>query len=231
MLGWVFVVWTTVDMNSPLVKLMMPQHTAWSALEMAFVWLMWALMMGAMMLPSAVPMIMIHRRVTVERMDLENASATNGWFTFAYLLVWSGFSAAAAAMQWGLQSIGKLSPMLALNETWLGGIILVAAGVIQWTPFKHACLNKCRTPIGFLATEWRPGRGGALIMGAQHGAYCVGCCWALMAVLFVFGVMNLTAIVALATIVAIEKLFPFGDRFGQAGGGILVAWGIWMLAL
>lgn len=230
-IGWSLLVWSTTHMDAPMVKLMMPMLPAWSAQETVIVWLMWAVMMGAMMLPSAAPMILIHRRVANEGSRPKTAPAASAWFILAYLFVWSGFSVAATAAQWGLQSAGALSPMLALHDTWLAGLVLVAAGVVQWTPLKRACLKKCRTPIGFLITEWRDGHLGAFIMGARHGAYCVGCCWALMALLFAMGVMNLAAIVALTSIVAIEKLAPYGDRLGQLGGGILVSWGIWLLAL
>ncbi|NIA70932.1 DUF2182 domain-containing protein [Pelagibius litoralis] len=228
--GWGLTLWSITHMDAPLVRLMMPLQSAWSAQEVFLVWLMWAVMMGAMMLPSAVPMILIHRRVAGSRQASKAAATASLWFIFAYLMVWSCFSAAAAASQWGLQSAGLLSPMLVIREPWLAGCVLIAAGVVQWTPLKQVCLKKCRTPIGFLITEWRKGRLGALIMGTKHGAYCVGCCWALMALLFVLGVMNLAAILALTSIVAIEKLAPFGERLGQWSGAGLVAWGIWLLA-
>lgn len=228
LMGWAFVVWSATHMSAPLVQLMMPMRAMWSAEEIAVVWLMWAVMMGAMMLPSAAPMILVHRRVAVVRAQ-GGAAAANGWFTSAYLAVWVAFSAAATALQWGLQSMGVLSHMLVLREPWVSGVILIVAGVVQWTPWKQACLMRCRTPIGFVITEWREGRGGALVMGARHGAFCVGCCWSLMVLLFVFGAMSLTAIVVLSTVVAVEKLAPHGQRLGQAGGGLLVAWGLWLL--
>lgn len=228
-LGWVFLVWSVANMDAPFVQLMMPGSASWSVPEIAVVWLMWAVMMGAMMLPSAMPMILVHCRLDAGRGGTGAASSDNRWFTGAYLIVWSVFSVAAAALQWALQAAGILMPMLVLTNQTVAGAVLIAAGIVQWTPLKQACLEKCRTPIGFLMTEWRDGRRGALIMGLKHGAYCVGCCWALMALLFVFGAMNLMAIGALATIVAAEKLLPYGDRLGKAGGVILMAWGVWML--
>lgn len=230
MLCWAFLLWSMANMDTPFVRLMMPEKTAWSFSEVAIVWLMWAVMMGAMMLPSAMPMILVHRRIATDRSTPSQIPSSNRWFTFAYLITWSAFSVAATGLQWGLQAAGSLSPMLAVGDRWLAGAILVLAGIVQWTPLKHACLEKCRTPIGFLTTEWRDGDYGAFIMGLRHGAYCVGCCWALMALLFVFGVMNLIAIIALTTIVAAEKLLPYGDLLGRIGGAILVVWGVWMLA-
>lgn len=228
-LGWAFLVWSVVNMDAPFVQLMMPGSASWSVPEIAVVWLMWAVMMGAMMLPSAMPMILVHRRLVAGREGQGSVSSDNRWFAAAYLIVWSVFSIAAAALQWALQAAGVLTPMLVLTDRTVAAIVLVAAGIVQWTPLKQACLEKCRTPIGFLMTEWRDGRRGALTMGLKHGAYCVGCCWALMALLFVFGAMNLMAIGALATIVAAEKLLPYGDWLGKAGGVALAGWGVWML--
>lgn len=224
-LAWAFVVWSASNMDQPLVKLMMPVMASWSLAEAFWVWVMWAVMMGAMMLPSASPMIQAYRRISSQK----GIPRESFWFTLAYLLVWTGFCAVATALQWALQSMGVLSHMLVLGNTWFAGGILVVAGIVQWTPFKHACLEKCRTPIGFLVTEWRPGRRGALIMGMRHGAYCIGCCWAVMALLFVFGVMNLVAILLLATFVAAEKLLPGGEFIGNLAGVVFIGWGGWLL--
>lgn len=225
-LAWTFVVWSTTNMDAPLVRLMMPMTAAWTAAEFLSVWTMWAVMMGAMMLPSAAPMLLTHRRMVFRR----GGAAENLVFGLAYLLVWAGFSAAAAGLQWWLQSVAVLSHMLVLKGTWISGGVLVLAGLIQWTPFKQNCLARCRTPIGFLTTEWRPGSLGALNMGLRHGTYCLGCCWALMALLFVFGVMNLLAITALATLVAAEKLLPRGEIVSKLGGVVFVGWGLLLMA-
>ena len=228
MLGWSFVLWSTMNMDAPLVQLMMPIQAAWSLQEAMLVWVMWAVMMGAMMLPSAVPMILVHRRVSARKERRDHSFSINWWFIAAYLAVWSIFSLAATTMQWGLQSAGAISSIVALHDVRFGGGVLIVTGLIQLTPFKQTCLTKCRTPISFLLTEWRPGRIGAIVMGAQHGAYCVGCCWALMMLLFVFGVMSLTAIVVLSTVVAVEKLLPYGHILGKIGGYILIFGGVWM---
>ncbi len=225
--SWIFVVWSATNMDSPVVKLMMPMNYAWSLEEAVLVWMMWAVMMGAMMLPSAAPMIMTYQRLARK----DGGSSTSGLFAFAYIVVWLGFSTIASILQWELQALGALSSMLVLNEGWIAGCVMITAGVVQWTPLKDICLKKCRTPIGFLVTEWRPGRRGEFVMGLRHGAFCIGCCWALMALLFVFGVMNLIAIIGLAMLVAIEKLLPWGDRLGKIGGLVMIIWGGRILAV
>ena len=227
LLGWGLVLWSVTNMSSPLVSLMMPMTSDWAVREVVAVWLMWAVMMGAMMLPSAIPMLVTHRRVAARR-DPETPHA-NRWFLAAYLLGWALFSLAATTLQWNFQRADVLSHMLKVKGELVGGGILVAAGIFQLTPFKAACLRKCRTPIGFLLTDWRAGRRGAFQMGLKHGYYCIGCCWALMMVLFVGGVMSLTTIAALSGIVALEKLAPRGERIARLGGGLLVAWGLWLI--
>jgi predicted metal-binding membrane protein len=150
-------------------------------------------------------------------------------FTAGYLLAWTAFSAVAAATQLLLHQAAMLSPDMSSNSTLLGGAMLIGAGVYQWLPLKTACLTHCRSPLAFLTHEWREGTAGALIMGFRHGVFCVGCCWALMALLFVAGVMNLIWVAAIAVFVLVEKLAPLGGRFGQAAGLLLVSWGAWVL--
>jgi len=218
--GWAFVIWTSLHMNAPLVQAMMPKTSAWTFHEAAMVWLMWAVMMAAMMLPSAAPMILVHRRMS------QRGDGANAFFVAAYLLAWSAFSLVAAGAQWAMQSLGVMSGMLVMTDAWLAGSVLVAAGIYQFTPGKEACLANCRTPIGFLATEWRPGNRGAFRMGLKHGITCIGCCWGLMAALFVFGVMSLVAIVLLASAVAGEKLLPEGRSVRWVMGSFFVVWGM-----
>lgn len=215
-------------MSAPLVALTMPIDARWSLEEVVAVCLMWAVMMGAMMLPSAIPMLTIHRRVAARR----DPDTRNGhrWFMGAYLLTWTLFSFAAAFLQWGFQSADVLSRMLKIEHSWVAGGILIAAGAFQFTPIKAACLHKCRTPMGFLLTDWRPGRVGAFQMGLRHGKYCLGCCWALMIVLFVGGVMSLTTIAALASIVLLEKLTPRGEALSKLAGMLLIAWGLLLIS-
>jgi len=228
-IGWGLILWSIANMSSPLVSLMMPMTSYWTVNEVIAVWLMWAVMMGAMMLPSAVPMIVIHRQVAAKR-DHETINASR-WFLAGYLVTWALFSAVATVLQWMFQSAEVLSHMLKIQGALIGGSILVAAGLFQLTPLKAMCLHKCRTPIGFLLTNWRTGRKGAFQMGVRHGQYCVGCCWALMMVLFVGGVMNLTAIAVLSGIVALEKLASRGEQIAKLGGGLLIGWGLWLIFL
>ncbi len=227
MVSWGLVLWSAANMSSPLVNLMMPMTSQWAVKEVIAVWLMWSVMMGAMMLPSAVPMIVIHRRVAARR-DPETSDASR-WFLAAYLLTWTLFSMVATVLQWNLQRTDVLSHMLRVQGPLVGGGILVAAGLFQLTPLKAVCLHKCRTPIGFLLTNWRAGRAGAFQMGLKHGQYCLGCCWALMLVLFVGGIMSLTTIAVLSGIVALEKLSPQGEQIEKLGGGLLITWGLWLI--
>jgi predicted metal-binding membrane protein len=188
---------------------------------------MWWVMMIAMMVPSAAPMILLY--AALARRQREKGSDVllpTGIFAWGYVAVWGFFSVIAASLQWGFEAAGILSPMM-MNSTSLlfAAAILVAAGLYQLTPAKQACLRHCRGPIQFLMGHWRPGRWGAFWMGAEHGAYCLGCCWALMALLFFGGVMNLYWIAGLAVIVLLEKTIPAGDTLGKVIGGLLVLWG------
>jgi predicted metal-binding membrane protein len=144
------------------------------------------------------------------------------------LVLWTLFSALAAVAQWGLHSAALLSPMMVGTSPILGGVLLLAAGIFQWTPLKHVCLRHCRTPLGFIMTEWQEGRWGAFRMGLKHGSYCVGCCWFLMALLFVAGVMNLAWVAVIAAFVLLEKVVPAGPWVGRIAGVVLVGWGLWM---
>lgn len=190
---------------------------------------MWWMMMLAMMLPSASPMILLFAAVNRKQRQRGGTYVSTAVFAAGYLLVWAGFGAGAAVLQLTLQHSGLLSPMLASTSRVLGGLMLVAAGLYQLTPLKHACLRHCRTPVHFLAEHWRSGSGGALRMGMIHGAYCVGCCWFLMLLLFVGGVMNLTWIVGLAFLVLLEKTMPAGQWLARAVGLILLLAGGWVL--
>jgi predicted metal-binding membrane protein len=224
-IGWALILWSVTNMSSPLVALMMPMDTNWDFSEIIAVWLMWAVMMGAMMLPSAVPMLVTYQRVASKLAPQIHGS--HRWFLAAYLLTWALFSVVTSLLQWGFQHADVLSHMLKLHGSLVGGCILIAAGAFQLTPLKSACLQKCRTPMGFLLTDWRPGHLGAFQMGLKHGQYCIGCCWALMMILFVSGVMSLTTIAVLSLIVAVEKIAPKGELFSKFGGVLLLAWGIW----
>jgi predicted metal-binding membrane protein len=219
-----------VRMRSGMASMAMPCMQAWSRVEPLLLFLMWATMMVAMMLPSAAPTILLVASVHRRRREHASPAAPTAVFVAGYLVVWIGFSGAAALAQWGLHQAALLSPAMASTSPVLGGILLLVAGVYQWLPVKSACLGRCRSPVGFLGSEWREGSAGALAMGVRHGLYCLGCCWALMTLLFVAGVMNLLWVAAIAALVLVEKSVPAGPWLGRVAGLILAGWGVWMLA-
>jgi predicted metal-binding membrane protein len=220
--GWLFLGWLAVDMDAPLAQLAMPMSPAWRTANLLAVWAMWSVMMVAMMLPSALPMILTFVQVAQRNGERARAQA----FVAAYVLVWLGFGAAGTAAQWALQASRWLDPMAVSTSAPLTGGLLIAAGLYQFSPLKRACLLSCRTPLGFLLGEWRPGVRGAFVMGLRHGMLCLGCCWALMTLLFIGGVMNVLWVAALAAVVAIEKLAPGGERIGRLLGLALLAAGV-----
>jgi predicted metal-binding membrane protein len=150
-------------------------------------------------------------------------------FVLGYLLAWTGYAVLAALGQSLLHSAALLSPAMASASPLLGGALLLLAGVYQWLPVKGACLSHCRSPLGFFTAEWREGVSGALVMGLRHGSYCVGCCWALMALLFVAGVMNLLWVAVIAGFVLAEKVVPNGRLLGRVTGALLAGWGLWLI--
>ena len=227
LLGWGFLVWIAFDMGSAFAQLTMPASSQRSAANALAVWCMWAVMMAAMMLPSALPMILTFVEISARTGDRMRGRS----FVAAYLGIWIAFSVAAAALQWVLQSLGWVNPMIVSTSALLTAALLLVAGVYQFSPLKRLCLSNCRTPMGFLLGEWRGGTGGAFRMGVRHGLFCVGCCWALMALLFVGGVMNLAWIAALSIGVALEKMLPRGERVAAALGVVLIAAGAVKLVL
>jgi len=201
------------------------QPMAWTAGTAVLMFFMWWIMMMAMMLPSAAPMILLFAAVNRKQRNAGSPYVPTGTFAFGYLAVWGVFSFLATAAQWGLEHSVLLSSTMVGTSVVLGALLLIAAGVWQLTPLKHACLKHCRSPIQFLSQHWRKGRLGAFRMGVEHGAFCLGCCWFLMALLFYGGVMNLYWIVGLALFVLLEKVLPFGHRLGGVAGVGLIAWG------
>jgi predicted metal-binding membrane protein len=204
----------------------MPHMQIWGATEVLLTWVMWAVMMVAMMTPSAAPMILTFATLNRQRQGQQGPFVPTTVFVLGYLLVWGGFSVVATLAQWGLHTGALLSPMLVSTSPVLGGLLLVVAGLFQWTPLKSTCLRQCRSPLGFFMTEWREGAWGALVMGLRHGSYCVGCCWVLMALLFVAGVMNLLWVAVLAAFVLVEKVLPRGELVGRVVGGVLMLAGL-----
>jgi predicted metal-binding membrane protein len=203
----------------------------WTAGYVALMVSMWWIMMIAMMLPSATPMLLLFARVNRQEKAGGRPYVPAAMFAAGYLAVWGGFSVIAAAAQWGLQRLGLMSPAMVTTSVVLGGAILIAAGVWQLTPIKHVCLRHCRSPLSFLVSGWRAGRLGAFRMGLEHGAWCLGCCWFLMALLFVGGIMNLYWVAGLAAFVLLEKTVPMGNWLAKAAGAGLLLWGVALLGL
>lgn len=203
----------------------------WTPGYAVLMFFMWWNMMVAMMLPSAAPMILLFATVNRKQRETGHLHVATSIFALGYLAAWAGFSLVAVVLQWGFEQTGILSPMLVGTNVIFGGVLLLAAGVYQLTPIKHACLRHCRSPLAFLSTHWRRGVRGALRMGLEHGAFCVGCCWFLMGLLFFGGVMNLYWIAGLGLFVLFEKIVPAGHWLGYATGVALLVWGAGMLAL
>ena len=199
----------------------------WHGPDLWMAIVMWSVMMVAMMLPSAAPMTLLFARVQRSRAAGGPAAIAVACFVGGYVLVWTAWSILAALLQWAFQSTLLISHQLVLQSASLAGGFVIVAGIYQLTPFKNVCLTHCQSPIGFFITHWREGRAGALEMGAHHGAYCVGCCWALMGLLFVVGAMNLAWVAGLSAYVVLEKVFP-RLAASRLVGVALVGWGLWL---
>ncbi len=234
-LAWAYMVHEARAMNLTGVcccagmKMSGPDVNPWSPATLVPLFLMWAQMMVAMMIPSAAPMILMFASVQRKRREQERPFVPTGIFLFGYLVVWTAFSALAAIAQWMLHAKALLSPMMVGTSSVLGGTLLICAGVFQWLPLKNACLAHCRSPMTFLLSDWREGKLGALTIGLKHGAYCAGCCWILMMLLFVAGVMNIWWIAILTIFVLAEKVLPTRWLIGKAAGTLLGLWGLWMI--
>ena len=205
----------------------MRQAGSWGPGYFALVFLMWWVMMVAMMLPSVAPTILLYAALLRRTGTAAPVPLTTAIFLAGYLATWAGFSVAAAVVQHSLEAAGIISAtMMTLVDTVPGAIVLFLAGAFQFTPWKDRCLARCRSPAEFIVRRRRPGVSGAFRMGLEHGVYCLGCCWFLMALLFVGGIMNLYWIVGLSAFVALEKLTPCGKLASRIAGVILVAWGL-----
>ena len=205
-----------------------PRAASAGAVVMTFA--MWSVMMAGMMLPSAAPTIVLYGSLVRKHAERGSALPATWIFVAGYLLTWTAFSAAAAALQIALEAAALMTPGMTVASGALGALAVVAAGLYQMTPLKQACLHKCRNPVEFFMTRWRAGETGALAMGLEHGAYCLGCCWALMLLLFIAGVMNLAWVALIAAFVFAEKLLPAGRLTAYAAGAVLVACGVFVLA-
>ena len=226
LLSWIYLAVLAADMAKGDMSLMgmgrMAAMTAtmtqWSSTTFVLMLAMWWIMMAGMMLPSAAPMILLFATLTRKGAAAQNPGRRIALFTATYLLVWGGFSLAATLAQWALTEAALLSPMMVGTSRILAIMLLLACGAYQLSPLKQACLGKCRSPLSFLMSRWRDGDIGAAKMGLSHGAYCLGCCWLLMALLFIGGVMNLFWVALIALLVLAEKVLPRGDLLGRLGG-------------
>lgn len=234
-LAWTYIIYLYQQMNSMNMEslfLAMPMNSEWTATDFALMFLMWSVMMIAMMMPSAAPLILIFAMVNRNREPQQQPLVPTAYFLLGYLLVWMGFSLVATSLQWYLQYLDLLSPEMKTTNHLLGGIILTAAGIFQFTPLKKTCLTHCRTPVDFIHHHWKEKTGGVIQMGITHGIYCLGCCWILMALLFVAGIMNLLWVVLIALFILVEKVFPSQKLITALGGITLIVLGIidWMNA-
>ena len=226
LLSWTYLLGGAGTMQE-MGDMLMPMSTwPWTVEHALLMFVMWLVMMAAMMLPSAAPMILLYTTISRRSRTADSGFSASVLFMLGYLVVWGMFSLGAVLAHFFLEWSALLSPMMESGNALLSGSLLLGAGIYQFTPLKRSCLGRCRSPLEFLTSHWRSGKRGALAMGMHHGLYCVGCCWGLMLLLFVGGVMNLLWIAALATLVFIEKLAPGGEWLGRAAGAVLIAFGI-----
>jgi len=226
-LAWVYLIVMALSMDDmSMTAGEMMRIRPWSGLDFLLMFLMWAVMMVGMMVPTAVPMTLIYAAVARKAASQNTPLAPTAIFVAGYIVMWCVFSVAATVTQWVLDQAALLSPMMVSNSPALGAGLLMAAGIYQWTPFKDACLQHCRAPAHFFAQHWRSGATGAFRLGLEHGAFCLGCCWVLMGLLFLGGVMNLLWIAAITFFVLLEKLSPWGVQGGRVVGGAMVLAGV-----
>lgn len=224
LLCWIYLARMASEMSA--MELLTP---VWTPGYFMMMFIMWVVMMVGMMLPSVTPVILLFMRVVLHSPAPDRPVLRAWLFVSAYLLAWTLFSLLVTVLQWGLVKAGLLSGYMKSLSPWLSGGIMLAAGVYQWTPLKNACLAHCRGPVDYLGSHWRPELWGAVRMGLGHGLYCIGCCWVLMALLFVGGVMNLLLVGLIMLFVLAEKLLPRGDRIGRwSGSGLVLAAVLWV---
>jgi len=235
-LAWLYLVYLAATMGTAMSDMpgmamgdaMTMSDARWDGVRFALTVVMWIVMMIGMMLPSAAPMILLF--AVVQRRHAARPLLMTAVFVSGYVVVWSGFAVMGAAIQDALASAAILSQGLWLESAWPGGLLFLAAGAYEWSPAKSRCLDQCRGPLSFITGHWRPGAGGALRMGLEHGLYCLGCCWVLMLLLFVGGVMNLLWVAALASLVLLQKLVPGGHLLSRMTGVVMAAAGGILLA-
>jgi len=243
LIAWIYTLWLATDLDMGGMDMadmrmipsglgiMTPATKPWSAIELTLVFVMWTVMMIGMMAPAAAPMMLMYAKVARQKRITGKPFAATGWFATGYFLAWTGFSLAATLAQWLLDREALLDAHMASASRLVGAIVLIATGLYQWTPIKQACLAQCQSPLAFLMRNggFRSDVRGCLRLGLLHGAYCVGCCWVLMGLLFVVGVMNVLWIALLSLLVLLEKLAPWGRFVAHAAAIVCVSVGTWML--
>lgn len=245
-LAWVYVLWFAANMDmgmgssmatsigkttSGMGAMIKPTFRTWSATDFTFMFVMWAVMMVGMMMPSVTPMVLLYANVGRKAEESGRPLAATGLFVAGYLLAWAAFSLGATVTQWQLSQLALLSPLMSSTSDLFGGLLLVAVGLYQWSTLKYACLTHCQSPLGFLISRggFSASLWGSLRLGAEHGSLCVGCCWVLMALLFVGGVMNLLWIAGLTIFVLLEKVIPTGRFVSRLAGTAMAAAGLFLL--
>ena len=229
-LAWGYLItmdWGMRHMEVGMGLVIMPSMQHWTTWDLVLVFLMWTIMMVAMMVPTAGPAILLFAEINRRRGQKQVPFAATGYFVGGYLTAWTGFSALASLAQWGLLTAALVSPMMEATSKMSAAGLLLIAGLFQFSPLKDACLAHCRSPFGFIATEWRSGSWGAFQMGWKHGNYCLGCCWALMGLLFAFGVMNLLWVAGLSAFILLEKITA-KRWMSRLGGLLLIGWAGWI---
>lgn len=208
-----------------MARMGMPMDMPWTTRDFLLTFAMWSVMMIGMMAPTAMPVLLLFAQM---RKDQKQSLAAT-LFGLGHVSIWIAFSAIAASLQWALHQVTLLSSGMVVTSPYVAGIILIGAGIYQLTPAKAKCLTKCQSPLGFLMSNWREGSRGAFVLGTRHGAYCLGCCWALMLVLFVVGVMNLAWVAVLTAFIFLEKFGPRGLRIARIAGGLIILAGIFSI--
>ena len=228
-LSWVYIIYLYKQMavmNMDAAFFAMPMTPSWTIVDFALLFVMWFVMMIAMMTPAVAPLTLIFTMINRQRQQQNRPFVNTAYLITGYFLVWAAFSLAATSLQWLLQHVSLLNPEMKTTDKIVGSLILIAAGIFQLTPLKQTCLQNCRTPLVFVNRHWREGKRAALRMGIQNGFYCLGCCWMLMVLLFVAGIMNLLWVALIAVFVLVEKVAPSIKWLSYATGLVLIVYGI-----
>jgi predicted metal-binding membrane protein len=231
-LSWLYIIYLyrqMYPMNMDAMFFAMPMSAKWTATDFVLLFLMWFVMMVAMMMPSVAPLILIFAGINRQRRQVQNPFVPTGYLLSGYFSVWLIFSLLATVLQWLMQHLSLLNPDMIITSKIVGGIILIAAGLFQFTTLKQRCLYNCQTPIKFIHKHWQEGRAGAFRMGVKNGLFCLGCCWILMILLFVSGIMNLLWIAIIAGFVFAEKIFSGTKLVSYISGVALIIYGAFVL--